>query len=259
MGVFMVSSARVQSFAPVEQGKHYPASCGDWFDVVAADTPELLDRAYRLRYQVYCRERGYEDSRAFPDQQETDLYDGRAAHSVIISRYDDSVLGTVRLVLPDASKPEASFPMQDLCRHAWLARTLRRSFSKTAEISRFAISKSARKPPAGTAGTAKGRVRQPDEKAGIARPFIVLGLMRAIFRMSRAHGITEWLAVMEPSLLRHLARFAIYFQPVGPLVEYHGMRQPSQANLHILLARMRKERPDVWAYVTDEGYSSEAR
>jgi N-acyl amino acid synthase of PEP-CTERM/exosortase system len=251
--------ASVQSFSPVEQRIFFPAAYGNWFDVVAADSPELRDRAYRLRYQVYCRERGYEDSSAFPDQHETDLYDGRAVHSVIISRYDDSVLGTVRLVLPDASKPEASFPMQDLCRHSRLSRTLRRSLSTTAEISRFAISKAARKLPAGTAGTAKGRVRQSDEKAGIAQPSIVLGLMRAIFRMSRAQGITEWLAVMEPSLLRHLSRFAIYFQPVGPLVEYHGLRQPSQANLHILLARMRKERPDVWAYITYEGCSSEAR
>jgi N-acyl amino acid synthase of PEP-CTERM/exosortase system len=255
----MELSAGVQSSTPVEQRKDFPAAYGNWFDVVAADTPELLDRAYRLRYQVYCRERGFEDASSFPEQKETDLYDAHAVHSVIISRYDDSVLGTVRLVLPDASKPDASFSMQDLCRHAKLTRTLSRSFSTTAEISRFAIAKATRKLPAGTGGSVKGRMRQSDEKAGITRPSIVLGLMRAIVRMSRAQGITEWLAVMEPSLLRHLARFAIYFQPVGPLVEYHGMRQPSQANIRILLERMRKERPDVWAYITDGGYSPETR
>jgi len=26
----------------------------EYFDIVRADTPALLDEAYRLRYQVYC-------------------------------------------------------------------------------------------------------------------------------------------------------------------------------------------------------------
>jgi hypothetical protein len=29
------------------------------FEIVRADTPFLLDEAYRLRYQVYCLEKGF--------------------------------------------------------------------------------------------------------------------------------------------------------------------------------------------------------
>ena len=84
-------------------------------------------------------------------------------------------------------------------------------------------------------------------------PNITLGLMNGIVRMSVEHGITEWFAVMEPTLLRLLARFGIYFSPIGPMVNYHGMRQPCYATIENLLGRVRKERIDVWEFITDNG------
>ena len=35
-----------------------------YFTVVPADTPELLDAAHELRYQVYCREHAFENPAA---------------------------------------------------------------------------------------------------------------------------------------------------------------------------------------------------
>jgi N-acyl amino acid synthase of PEP-CTERM/exosortase system len=248
----MQSSAAVREFSPsLPQKKSQPAS-NDWFNVLPADTPELLDRAYQLRYQVYCRERGYEESGAFPDQRETDLFDNRSVHSLIVSRSDDAVLGTVRLVLADTDARGSVFPMQQICRNSRIDRIRPFPLSTTAEISRFAISKVARKKPRSGTEQFDCRARRPDEISGIVRPTIVLGLMKAILRMSREHGITDWLAVMEPSLLRLLAGYGIYFQPLGPLVEYHGMRQPCQANVSLLLERMLKERPDVWGYLAEK-------
>ena len=77
--------------------------------------------------------------------------------------------------------------------------------------------------------------------------------MRAIVQMSLEYGITDWLAVMEPSLLRLLSRFGIDFAPLGPLVNYHGLRQPSHANVGRMLDQVYKERFDLWEFVTEPG------
>ena len=47
------------------------------FDVFRADTPELLDRVYRLRHQVYCVENAFEDPKLHLDGREIDADDDR--------------------------------------------------------------------------------------------------------------------------------------------------------------------------------------
>ncbi len=248
----MQAAVTVQNYSPAFSRNTSIAVFNDWYDIVPADTPELLDHAYRLRYQVYCRERCYEESGAFPDQREIDRFDNRSVHSLVVSRIDDSCLGTVRLVFPDVKNPDNCFPMQQICRNFRADRLRPLCFQTTAEISRFAISKMARKLTAGIDDSIKSDGLQSTVKDRIARPSVVLGLMKAIVRMSREHGITDWLAVMEPSLLRLLARYGIFFQPIGPLVDFHGMRQPCQANLDKLLARVRQECPEVWEFVVHD-------
>src|SRR5687767_3456910 len=75
------------------------------FIVVPADTPELLDAAHALRYQVYCVEHKFEDPALQEGQRERDRYDEHAVHAVLISKASNEVVGCVRLILPrgDAS------------------------------------------------------------------------------------------------------------------------------------------------------------
>jgi len=40
---------------------------------------------------------------------------------------------------------------------------------------------------------------------------------------------------------------------MGPMVEYHGLRQPSFCNLDGMLRRMAHEQPEIWDYVTANG------
>ena len=80
-----------------------------------------------------------------------------------------------------------------------------------------------------------------------------LGLMQAIVRLSREQHLTHWCAVMEPKLLRMLAAMSINFEPIGPLVEYHGLRQPCYGEIATLLSDMRREVPAYWDVVTDGG------
>ena len=80
-----------------------------------------------------------------------------------------------------------------------------------------------------------------------------LALVRGLVQLSKEIGITHWCAVMERTLLRLLQSSAIHFEPLGPLVEYHGLRQPASGDVDAILARMRREQPAIWEFVTGGG------
>ena len=200
------------------------------FEVAVADTQERLKAAYRLRHQVYCVERGYfaEEDGAI----ETDRFDDRSGHAVLTQRSTGRVVGTVRVVAPSPYGSATDLPMHKLC-DPNLFRVL--PMGSTGEISRFAISKDLR--DAACAGNAMLR----------------LGLMRGIVEVSSQMRLTHWCAVMEHTLLRLLRVSAIHFQPLGPAIEYHGLRQPTWGRISGVLGRIKRERPGVWDYITEGG------
>jgi N-acyl amino acid synthase of PEP-CTERM/exosortase system len=103
----------------------------------------------------------------------------------------------------------------------------------TAEISRFAISKTRR---------------------NIMAPALLrLALVQGLVRLSGELGLTDWCAVMEPTLLRLLRMTSINFLPVGLPVEYHGLRQPCHNRIGDLLDGVANGRPDIWKYLTQDG------
>jgi N-acyl-L-homoserine lactone synthetase len=194
-----------------------------------ADTPELIREAHRLRYQVYCIERGY---KLDGDGLEIDAYDVRARHVVLCHRQSGEVLGTVRLVLPSAESPAHSFPLQHVCQ---VVLDEHLPIDRTAEVSRFAL---------------------PKQRHGISRASAAvmrLGLVQGLVRISHELALTHWCAVMEPALLRLLQTTAIHFDPLGAPVDYHGLRQPCYADIDAILARMAQDCTEVWAFVTGDG------
>jgi N-acyl amino acid synthase of PEP-CTERM/exosortase system len=222
-----------------------------YFYAQPADSPELLQEAYRLRYQIYCVENAFEDPARYPDGLETDCFDEHSAHSLLIYRKSNMVLGTVRLILPSGVDSGGGLPMQTLYNGP-----LPIPVATTAEVSRFSISKELRR------RLTDGLYPDENERRTRSRhllgdrrilPCITLGLISALVQMSAEHRITHWCAVMMPTLVRVLARLGIHFNPVGPMVEHHGQRQPSFRNLDELLSQCRQERPDVWDVLTRKG------
>ena len=224
------------------------------FTMVAATSADLVKQAQRLRYQVYCIEHSFEDPASFPDGLECDEFDPSAIHGLLYDKIHRALAGTVRLILPNPQRPLTSLPIQSLCRHP-LPHDLRLLRKGSAEISRFAISREYRWAPRGhLSGEECGercRGGAPEEEFLTST---LLELVKGLVQMSFEHGISEWFALMEPALLRLLARFAIHFTPLGPLVDYHGRRQPSHVNLSAMLERVHQERPDVWQVITCTGY-----
>ena len=82
---------------------------------------------------------------------------------------------------------------------------------------------------------------------------MTVGLFAAIVRMTRANDITHWYAVMEPALLRLLRLFGVRFVPIGPDVDYHGLRRPCLAEVNKVLPNMKKVNRAVWDLITECG------
>jgi N-acyl amino acid synthase of PEP-CTERM/exosortase system len=222
-----------------------------YFTVVPADTPELLDAAHVLRYQVYCREHAFENPDEHPSGREVDAYDVNSVHAVLVQRTAGRVVGCVRLILPGRTGALSHLPLRQLLSADAAERLDACDPLRTAEISRYAVSKAFRR--------REGEELYPDVPFGDAdlpvadlrrlAPHLSLGLFRGVATLAAAQGITTVCAAMAPSLLRLLKRFGLGFHPLGPPIEYHGLRQPCIADCEELLAGLAQRQSDYFEVV----------
>ena len=238
--------------SPIRSGQCPVARFDTYFQAVSADTRELIDKALALRYQVYCLERQFEDPGRQPAGQETDQFDRHSVHSLVFHRPQEEPIGTARLILPQA-RPH-SLPIQSLLKKTGLNACDYFPNHAVAEVSRFAISKEFRRRKVDSGSFSDAEVKR--ERHG---NLPCLGLIQMLLRQSVELGIEYWAAVMEPQLLRMLALMGIRFQPIGPLVSYHGLRQPSFCHLPVMVRNMALTKPESWAVVTNNGELMPAR
>lgn len=220
--------------------------------VVGEEDHALRDEAFRLRYQVYCVENPFEDPNENIGGLERDALDDNSVHCLLQHKRSRTWAGAVRLVLPKADDLAHSFALQQVCTDPLISDPERFPVAKMAEVSRFCISKDFRKRQG---DWLYPQSVEPDDNADERRviPNMTLGLIEGLVRMSLENGVFYWCAVMERPLLRLLSRLGIHFDNIGPLVEYHGRRQPCFIPLDTLLLRVQDERPDVWEILTDGG------
>lgn len=216
------------------------------FRLVPANTRALMEAAFALRYQVYCIERKFEDPRQQRDGLETDQFDRHAVHGLLFHRSSDEAIGTARLILPEA-RPN-SLPIQQLLRKHGLNAADYFPSEAAAEISRFAISKAFRRRDFGPEAPLSA---EADRERRSYLP--CLGLMQILLRQSVELGIEYWGAVMEPQLLRWMAMLGMRFQPIGPMVSHHGLRQPSYCHVPTMMRELADTKPEYWDVVTNGG------
>lgn len=232
-----------------------------YFEILEANSPQLIDQALALRYQVYCTENSYEDATCFPEEREQDCYDKRSVHLLIRHRGSREPVATARLVLPDHSGIQALYPLEACCGPSFDSIAPKISFiprHSLAEISRFAISKEARQRMTSLLtimGTSHihGFDHNHAYWSRLLYSHLTLVLLGAAMRLSWNRGITHWYALMTPVFLRALRRFGFQITSIGPWIEHRGKRQPCMDELKTLLTRIYEERPEVWKVLTDNG------
>jgi N-acyl amino acid synthase of PEP-CTERM/exosortase system len=163
----------------------------------------LMNQSYRLRYQVYCLERGFLNPANYPDRLERDEFDRVSLHAGVVNR-QRQLLGTLRLV-------KANMVDLPLFHHCTLfdhyERELHRDGVQLAEVSRLCMSRECR-----------------DDSAANSR--VGLNLYRATYQTSKRAKLTHWLVAMEPALHRLLAAVGVPFRVAGPVTDYFGPVAP---------------------------------
>lgn len=220
------------------------------FQGKVANTPKLLREVHRIRYQVYCIENPFENPEQNQDGLERDEYDAHSVHGLLVHGISEESVGTVRLVMKRPDSECGSLPIHKVCPHPDVHDRDLLPLDTTAEFSRFAISKEfKRRAEKSRTGSADAEKRETERLI----PHITVGLITIALRLAFANGITHVCAVMEPALLRLLARFAIRFKPIGTQVEYHGWRQPCYTTVAAMLSEIELERPHMWRTITENG------
>jgi N-acyl amino acid synthase of PEP-CTERM/exosortase system len=222
------------------------------FDTEVVQTRSALHESFRVRYRVYCQEHHFLPAAHYPDGLETDEYDSCSSHAVLRYRDTGEVVATVRAV---PGGVHGSLPMYSLLAEHGIAAAALPPVAGTAEISRFAITRDFRR------RLYDGKYGAPSRPSLADRriiPHMTLGLIAMALMMSEAAGVEHVCAVMEPGLIRLLARFGIHWQPVGPQLEYHGTRQSCFASLAEIRAAIAAERPEILDLMDDRRFCGTA-
>jgi len=227
----------------------------EYFEIIPAFSDNLKKEVYKLRYQVYCIETGFENPARYDEKLEVDGYDDSSIHYMIQHRKSKIYAATTRLILPNINNPEKQFPIELHCQVDNFEVLKHMSRSNLGEVSRFCVSKEfkRRKKECGTltgVGPDSDHIYSDVERRIF--PHITIALIACLIKMSNDNNIYYWYAVMEPALLRFLSGLGIYFKNIGPLTDYHGKRQPCVITVSDLLSGVSKKNSDVWDMLTNE-------
>lgn len=177
-----------------------------------AESDLELQSCYRLRFQVYCKEKRWISSKNFPDGLEIDEYDDKAVH-VIAMDEDFRVVGLMRII------QEKDFTKLPYIDHPGM-KGAEINLPNAAELSRFVVTSSR------------------------YRYYVLKGLFRAVYQTSRQLGLEHWIFVSEPSMIRFMEKFKFYFNPICTPAKYYGgftLVATSNINSHEKIWKQRNE------------------
>lgn len=229
------------------------------FTLFRADTDAWKEHVFRLRYDVFCDENLFVNPDSHPEKLESDSYDDRAEHYILMHRGTSKVVGTLRVILPDDEQPGQSFPVQQVCDHTLLKRDSR--VTRMCEISRFCMAKNFRKRELdGTLLPAYYDQDQIETKTALGTktirrkiPYAPLALLSGAFESALNAGISDCVWMVEPGHLWSLKKIGVNYRVLGPHVDHHGGLQPVIFNIKNVLDDMHRSRKHCWDVISDEG------
>jgi N-acyl-L-homoserine lactone synthetase len=159
---------------------------------VVCETPEQVRVAQRVRYDVFCIEKGWIDPALCPDGTEADEWDEIAIHFLAFD--EDTALGTVRLLLGSKQDLPAT-PYLDLASLGLVPHRL-------VEVSRLATKRSC---------------RSQDLR-------VFLGLTMLMWEWATEQSVDAWLAIADVPLVRLFERIGLPIVATEPEIDYLGSR-----------------------------------
>ena len=217
-----------------------------YFEIVLADNDQLKAYCYRIRYDVYCVELGFEEPVNFPDCLERDEFDKVSHHYLLRHKSSGQFAGTIRLVDTVLAQGASAnvCPFEYYCLDSITDPALHpRNFNKHAycEVSRLAVPASFRR-RSGEQGKPyilegnRVSITMEEQKTF---PYIAVGLyLAAAAHFVNSEHLDHIYVMMERRLARHLQMVGIHFKQIGRVMDYHGERAAFHVDEHRLLGKM---------------------
>ncbi len=217
----------------------------DRFRFGMVDDEDVKKDTFRMRYEVYVDEFGFEKKEDHSDGLETDDYEDESIHFACLNE-NNSVVGTIRLVLGS----DKGFPIEHAANTTFIGE--KPHYSKIGEISRLTVTKDLRRRREDGMFGVESYIKEkeggilpddgtiPKEMQGRKNPVIVLGLYQVMFHESLRRGLTHWYMITEEKLYYALKKFGFLFHQIGDPVQYHGQRIPYLADIQELMINLRQ-------------------
>lgn len=212
---------------------------------------ELMQKIYRLRYQVYAHECGFIRPEDYPNGMESDEYDPQSVHFAAINE-DGDIIGTMRIILSG----KYPLPIQKYCPQIKIDVNALPGTLQFAEISRLIISKRLRR------RQNDGMYYEPQvedtkvvainnaEYMRRAKP-MAFGLYREVYQESKRRNITHWYTLMEKSLWLLLSIHGFRFVAIGDEVDVYGAVRPYLGKVDQIEEEVSKKFPKFFDYFTE--------
>ncbi len=195
------------------------------FEVVLCDTEAARNLHYQIRYQVFCRETGFEDPGGLNKGIEKDSHDKNSVHFAVRDPVNDQWMAAIRLVLAGRGR----IPSEKFCNIEPLPENLLER-SSMVEFSRLCITETHRRNNRDRSMS----LRVVDGKSGEVKltrpdrsyPEIMLSLLIATAAWARSNDVRYCYFLINRGLARTLNRLGVDLRPVGDEWEHRGIRKP---------------------------------
>lgn len=213
----------------------------DGYTVIPANTPELVNIFYQLRYIVYNQERPELKHNAQVDLAEKDEFDDNARHFLLLYKPLHMVVGGARLIIPD--KDKENFGLQTLgFENSPFKDGSPWPMDKMGEISRFLISKE-------RMTVVRKYQIQAQQSSDHAVPY--LHLLGHLSQACHQNALDGMFFLTTPSLLKMLNRFDFPLKKWKDPIEYHGLRQATYVVLDEALEELQQRNTKVYNFFKD--------
>jgi len=217
-----------------------------YFVLSLADTPQRRRETYRLRYEIYCQEFGYEREADCPGGLERDEYDEQAIHCAIHHRDSGVLAGCIRLIMASEDPVIGQLPLERHCAESLYETPQHPGCiprEQICEVSRLGIRYQFRRRRGEDEhpfGSAAG-LRLPREQERTF-PLLASALFAAEAYLVYEAGKQYAYAMMETRLAELLARQGLVFTPIGRVMRYHGKRAAYYIERGELMSSIRASR-----------------
>lgn len=188
------------------------------FEVFLADTDFGKSINKQIRYRVFCLERGFEDPTAFPNGEESDLWDRHSAHFIVREKQSGRWVASTRFIFPETKLP---VEQMDALNDGLLTGFQR---DQIGEVSRFCIINKNAKTTSQFSHVSQPQLDWIGSIESADQFEVTQGMLRAISCYALDNGINYSYMFITKPMARLLKRLGVSLYQTGPDRQYRGTR-----------------------------------